>query len=104
MYQQKPTDSSEVTLINCDQELIHIPGSIQPHGVLLVLDKNDFTIFQVSENVSAVLHREANDLLGRPISALLNEEQTKIFSNETSHVVTDKQNAFLKTIISNPLK
>lgn len=27
-------------LLNCDREPIHIPGSIQPHGILLVVDGN----------------------------------------------------------------
>jgi light-regulated signal transduction histidine kinase (bacteriophytochrome) len=30
-------------LTNCDREPIHIPGSIQPHGVVLVLDQATFT-------------------------------------------------------------
>src|ERR1700712_4799503 len=29
----------ELTLDNCDREPIHIPGSIQPHGALLALDR-----------------------------------------------------------------
>ncbi|MGC4030747.1 MAG: hypothetical protein QM754_03210 [Tepidisphaeraceae bacterium] len=30
--------AEKVDLTNCDREPIHIPGSVQPHGVLLVLD------------------------------------------------------------------
>ena len=33
-------------LTSCDREAIHIPGSIQPHGVLLVVDRRDFNIRQ----------------------------------------------------------
>ena len=33
-----------VTLANCDQEPIHIPGLIQPHGVLLALDLADCVV------------------------------------------------------------
>jgi two-component system, chemotaxis family, sensor kinase Cph1 len=29
----RPTD-----LTDCDREPIHVPGAIQPHGVLLVVD------------------------------------------------------------------
>jgi len=39
----------------CDREPIHIPGSIQPHGVLLVVDAATAAILQVSENIGAVL-------------------------------------------------
>lgn len=31
----------QVDLTNCEQEPIHLPGSIQPHGVLLVLKEAD---------------------------------------------------------------
>jgi len=34
----QPAAALPVTLDNCDREPIHIPGSIQPHGVLLALD------------------------------------------------------------------
>ncbi|MEI6560190.1 MAG: response regulator, partial [Rhodospirillaceae bacterium] len=34
----------EADLTSCDREPIHIPGSIQPHGVLLVVDRRDFNI------------------------------------------------------------
>lgn len=32
------TDSRSVSLTNCDREPIHIPGSVQPHGAMLVID------------------------------------------------------------------
>ena len=38
----------EADLTTCDREPIHIPGSIQPHGVLLVLDRQTRTIEQVA--------------------------------------------------------
>jgi len=31
-------DRTQVDLTNCDREPIHIPGSIQPHGAMLVID------------------------------------------------------------------
>ncbi len=34
----------------CDAEPIHIPGSIQPHGVLLALNPADLTVIQASAN------------------------------------------------------
>ena len=40
-----------VDLTNCDREPIHIPGSIQPHGVLLVMTEPELVVIQVSENV-----------------------------------------------------
>jgi len=40
---------------DCANEPIHIPGSIQPHGALLVLDPADRHVLQASANASAML-------------------------------------------------
>ena len=47
----------------CDREPIHIPGSIQPHGLLLALDPADRTLVQTSANVSALI----GEVLGQPL-------------------------------------
>jgi two-component system, chemotaxis family, sensor kinase Cph1 len=39
----------------CAREPIHIPGGIQPHGALLVLDPETLAVRQASANVEAVL-------------------------------------------------
>ncbi|MEF7616540.1 ATP-binding protein [Aquincola sp. MAHUQ-54] len=39
----------------CAREPIHIPGSIQPHGALLVVAPNDHRILQASANACALL-------------------------------------------------
>jgi two-component system, chemotaxis family, sensor kinase Cph1 len=62
-------------LTNCDREPIHIPGLIQPHGVLLVMSEADLTIVQVSSNVAQQIGRSPNELLNQPLAALLNSEQ-----------------------------
>ncbi|MFZ4539896.1 hypothetical protein [Propionivibrio sp.] len=36
----------QVDLTSCDREPIHIPDSIQPHGVLLVVDLKDLVVRQ----------------------------------------------------------
>ena len=43
------------TLDNCEQEQIHLAGSIQPHGALLVLREPDLAITAISENAAASL-------------------------------------------------
>ena len=42
-------------LESCAREPIHIPGSIQPHGALLVLDPDNLNVLQASENAGAML-------------------------------------------------
>ncbi len=64
-----------VNLENCAREPIHIPGSIQPHGLLFVLRELDLTILQVSQNVELFLGIAPELLLERGLSTFLNEEQ-----------------------------
>ncbi|MGD1905353.1 MAG: ATP-binding protein [Leptolyngbyaceae cyanobacterium] len=49
----------------------NIPDSIQPHGVLLVLDESDFSILQISANTEQHFGMEPQQLLGQPLSTLL---------------------------------
>lgn len=62
-------------LTNCDREPIHIPGSIQPHGVLFVLDPVTFHIIQCSENTYNHLSKPPSELLGQPISILIGNDR-----------------------------
>lgn len=70
MYLTEPVDLS-----NCDREPIHIPGSIQPHGVLMVLGEPDLKILQVSNNCLELLGRSPASILDRPLSCLLGAER-----------------------------
>lgn len=58
---------------SCEREPIHVPGSIQPHGVLLVVQESDLTVVQASDNVAALLGRPVGALLGRSVQALLGD-------------------------------
>lgn len=55
-------------LTNCDREQIHMPGSIQPHGALLVLDPDALVILQAAGDLASLLGAEAGDLLGRSVT------------------------------------
>ncbi len=70
---QMESSSETPDLTNCDREPIHIPGSIQPHGLLFVLQVPDLTIVQVSNNTEQWLGIAPADLLDRPVSRLLGE-------------------------------
>ncbi|MUG99083.1 GAF domain-containing protein [Scytonema sp. UIC 10036] len=67
--------ASNVDLTNCDREQIHIPGSIQPHGLLLVLQLPEFTIRQVSSNSQEILGIPPQQLLQKKIIHLLGNQQ-----------------------------
>ncbi|WP_206244849.1 HWE histidine kinase domain-containing protein [Novosphingobium terrae] len=44
----------KVDLTNCDREPIHIPGSIQPHGAMLVVSADRFTALYASDNLPEI--------------------------------------------------
>ena len=71
----------EITTDNCEREAIHIPGSIQPHGALLVLDAADLRVVQVSENVEAFLAVTPEEVLGQSLGDLLGEEEAQALAS-----------------------
>ncbi|WP_051469099.1 SpoIIE family protein phosphatase [Mycolicibacterium tusciae] len=64
-----------VDLDNCAREPIHIPGLVQPRGVLAVLREPDFEVRQVSANVLDLLGRSVDDVLGRHLSFLIGADE-----------------------------
>jgi light-regulated signal transduction histidine kinase (bacteriophytochrome) len=54
-----------VDLTNCDREPIHVPGAVQPYGVLLGVEEPSLRVVQVSENCRDLLGRDPDDVLGR---------------------------------------
>ncbi len=70
----EPVTPQTVDLTNCDREPIHIPGSIQPHAVMLVLREPDLTIVQASTNTAEKLGLPHAQLLGSPLSHFISAE------------------------------
>ncbi|MCC6918290.1 MAG: GAF domain-containing protein [Alphaproteobacteria bacterium] len=60
-----------VDLTNCDREPIHIPGSIQPHGTLVVCDASASLVTRHAANAADVLGLAERDANGRPLDALI---------------------------------
>lgn len=56
-----------VDLNECAREPIHIPGAIQPHGVLMFVSGDGPTIQQVSDNTATHFGRGPDQLLGGTI-------------------------------------
>ncbi|EKD09705.1 ATP-binding protein [Arthrospira platensis] len=59
---------TSVDLSNCDREPIHIPGKIQSHGCLLVLQEPELIILQASCNTQLFLGREVEAVVGKTLS------------------------------------
>ena len=57
------------TLADCEREQIHLAGSIQPHGALLVLREPEMVVIQASANASNFLSIAGN-VVGRTLDSL----------------------------------
>jgi light-regulated signal transduction histidine kinase (bacteriophytochrome)/CheY-like chemotaxis protein len=76
-----------VDLTNCDREPIHVPGAVQPHGALLVLDPGTLVIRQAGGSTRGLLAEPPETLPGRRLDDLLDAEQ--IASLREAAAVTD---------------
>ena len=60
----------QADLSNCERELIHLAGSVQPHGVLLVLREADRVLLQLTHNAATLLGQAAERWLEQPLRVL----------------------------------
>ncbi|RBY79782.1 histidine kinase [Geodermatophilus sp. TF02-6] len=60
-----------VDLSNCEREPIHVPGSIQPRGVLLAVSEPDLVVSTVSENLADLVGVDPAAALGRRLPDVL---------------------------------
>ncbi|MBK4731489.1 GAF domain-containing protein [Oxynema sp. CENA135] len=75
----------EVDLTNCDREPIHIPGSIQPHGLLLAFKEHTFEIVQASTNIATIFQCQVRELIGQSLSLLLDPTDLELLSQHLRH-------------------
>ncbi|MBY0551817.1 MAG: GAF domain-containing protein [Candidatus Obscuribacterales bacterium] len=66
--------SVELDLDRCATEKIHIPGSVQPHGVLLCLNVRDLKIVQASESSASVFGRPTSELIGASLESIVGKD------------------------------
>ena len=62
-----------VDLDNCAREPIHIPGSVQPHGVLLAVGETDLVVTIVSANIAEWFGRTPAESIGAHLQDVVGE-------------------------------
>lgn len=95
-----PSDFA-VDLTNCDREPIHIPGSVQGHGCLVVLtfaESGDLVIDQASRNASEYLGQPLNKILGARSADIFGEELDREFRSELQAKENTQSNHFLRSV------
>ena len=75
MSQTEFVTAQTVDLSNCDREAIHIPGAIQPHGILFALKEPELEILQVSNNTWEIIGIHPQELLNSSLKNLLGAPQ-----------------------------
>ena len=80
---------SAIELTECDREPVHLPGSIQPYGVLVALLLPTWQIAHVSLNAVALFGKPVAEMLGASMEAIM-----------TPAVIHDLRNVFQAAMIS----
>jgi two-component system, chemotaxis family, sensor kinase Cph1 len=62
---------TSIDLSECDREQIHVPGSIQPHGVLVVTERSSLRILQAAGATDRMLGRSIDTMLDHTLEELL---------------------------------
>lgn len=92
-----PVETQALNVQDCEQEPIHIPGAVQPHGVLLALTEPDLRIVQASTNAAGFLspRRSVIDL---PLEKITGRETCSRLRQNLSRIAGENQVALLGSV------
>lgn len=80
------TPGETVDLDNCAREPIHIPGMIQPRGVLVALRTDDAVVTQASANLADVVGVDVDTALGSPLATVIGSEAARTLLEHVASV------------------
>ena len=69
--------TTTLDIVNCEQEPIHIPGAILPHGAMLVLDPGTLQVLQAAGDTSGLLGISLEDVLARSATEIFRTDQVE---------------------------
>jgi light-regulated signal transduction histidine kinase (bacteriophytochrome) len=75
-----------VDLDSCAREPIHVPGSVQPRGVLLLVRDTGAVVLQCSANVATVLGRPVQEVLGSSLADVLGTAAARVVLEQLAAV------------------
>ncbi|WP_147127274.1 HWE histidine kinase domain-containing protein [Shimia ponticola] len=81
----------DVDLTSCDREPIHILGNVQDFGCLIAMS-SDWIVAHASVNCGDVINRPASEMIGKPVSAVF-EEETVHFLRSRLQVLSYQEGA-----------
>jgi len=68
-----PRAGAPVDLDTCADEPIRVPGSVQPHGVLLALSEPDLVVRHASTSLVDLTGTAAQDVIGLPLASVVGD-------------------------------
>lgn len=77
----------EADLTNCDREPIHIPGSIQPHGAMLIYDTKAMVVTHASQNAALLLGGGRDRIIGQPLDVIIGHQAAHAVRNAAAKSV-----------------
>ena len=83
--------AEKAAMQNCENDVNHDVGAIQPFGYLLALDPERGRVTHASENVAAWYQRPLADILGAPAEAILPQEVVHQCNNALGHSTIETQ-------------
>ncbi len=90
-----PVEPKQADLSTCAHEPIHIPGSIQPHGLLFVLEEPELLVSQASANARILF---GCDVLGKSLNGLFGKQWAELLQAGIETAALDRNPLYLRTI------
>ena len=83
------------TMLNCESEAIHIPGTIQSHGFLLAVTERNYTVAFCSENCVDFLNKTHIELLGKNLETIFSKTEFENIQQQFNEFSTDLLQPFI---------
>ncbi len=83
------------TMLNCESEPIHIPGTIQSHGFLLAVTEVNYTVAFCSENCVDFLNKTHIELLGKSLETIFSKADIENIQQQFNKFSTDLLRPFI---------
>lgn len=90
--------AEQTAIEECDSETIHLVGTVQSFGWLMVVERNPaMSITHVSDNVTEHTGRPASSLIGADLRAMLPDEALHALRNTAAHSTITSQREYVAT-------
>ena len=89
-------------LTSCDREITHLPGAIQPHGILLAVEEPGLIVRQASANCAVLCGVAAEALLGHPLAAFVPPSSLTLLAEALGRLHLESNPLYLVTLPVGP--